>query len=122
MSRSKAYQKLLNSRRWRELRALKMRSVDGLCERCREEGIAAGIPGGYITPAVDVHHIVPVETGRTQAEMEHLCYCDLSGLRALCIKCHSKTHDELRSRSREAHQERADQELQRWKEKNTPKP
>lgn len=120
MSRSKEYQRLLNSKRWRELRATYLRAHP-LCERCIEEGEAAGIPGGYITSAVDVHHITPVETAKSSIEMERLCY-DPTNLRALCIPCHVKTHKEMGKSTRANHIQRTNQALQRWIDKNTPKP
>jgi 5-methylcytosine-specific restriction endonuclease McrA len=73
----------------------------GLCERCRREGIAAGVlPDGYITPGVDCHHIKPVETARTEDEMRQLAY-DISNIELLCVPCHIKTHQELRSHTKE---------------------
>ena len=62
--------------------------TNGLCERCKEEG--------FITQGVDCHHIVPVETGRTEQEMERLAY-DVSNVRLLCVACHIKTHQEMHS-------------------------
>ena len=90
MSRDPRYQRLLNDRRWRELRIAYLREHP-LCERCIREGKAAGVPEGYITPAIDVHHRVPVETAKTLQEMERLAY-DWNNLEALCIPCHSRTH------------------------------
>ena len=93
MSRDPRYQRLLNDRRWRELRIAYLREHP-LCERCIREGKAAGVPEGYITPAIDVHHRVPVETAKTLQEMERLAY-DWNNLEALCIPCHSRTHREM---------------------------
>lgn len=112
MSRNRQYQQLLNARRWKELRAWKLQQCP-LCERCREEGEAAGIKGGYITAAVDVHHIVPVETAKTLQDMERLCY-DPRNLKALCIPCHIKTHKEAGSHTRAEHQRREQTRLQQW--------
>ena len=92
MSRDKRYQRLLNDKRWQEVKRIVCQRTYGLCERCREEG--------FITPGVDCHHIVPVETGRTEQEMERLAY-DANNVRLLCVACHIKTHQELRSFNRE---------------------
>lgn len=107
MSRSKTYQRLLNDKRWKRLRQDYLRAHP-LCERCWAEG-------EKISSAVDVHHIVPVESGKTLAEMEDLCY-NRSGnnLQALCVACHIQTHAELRSHSKEAHKQREDDRLSQW--------
>ena len=73
----------------------------GLCERCKREGIAAGIlPDGYITPGVDCHHKRPVESARTEEEMERLAY-DVNNIELLCVECHIKTHQEMRSHTKD---------------------
>ncbi len=109
----------MNSKRWKELRAAYLRTHED-CERCIEDGKAAGVPDGWHTPAVDVHHIVPCETAETLAEMERLAF-SVSNLRALCIPCHVKTHKEMGKSTRENHHQRANQALQRWIERNKPK-
>jgi 5-methylcytosine-specific restriction endonuclease McrA len=69
--------------------------AEGLCERCKRDGIAErGVP--YITPGVDCHHIKPVESAKTEQEMERLAY-DVNNIELLCIACHIKTHQEMRS-------------------------
>ena len=113
MARSKQYQRLLNDKRWKMLRAQYLQAHP-LCERCWREGIAAtGHP--YIVSAVDVHHKTPVESAKTQREMEALCYNEYgNNLEALCIPCHIKTHQEARSHTKEAHQQREQDRLQQW--------
>ena len=61
MARRPEYQRLLNSKQWRELRAWYMR-LHPLCERCIEEG--------YIRSAVDCHHIKEQMAERRQAAFE----------------------------------------------------
>ena len=119
MSRDKNYQRLLNSQRWREVKSLVWRRANGLCERCIREGKAAGVPDGYITPGVDCHHIKPVESGRTVMEMEQLCY-NLANIELLCIPCHIKTHQEMRSHTREKVQANKQRARQRFMEANDP--
>ena len=104
MSRNKDYQRLLNSRRWKELRVWKLQH-NPLCEICQQEG--------YVRAAVDVHHIKPVESARTLMEMEQLCF-DANNLQALCIPCHQRIHRELRSHSKEAHKQRMSDRMARW--------
>lgn len=105
MSRSKTYQRLLNDKRWKVLRQEYLQAHP-LCERCWSEG-------EKISSAVDVHHIVPVESGKTLAEIQTLCYAR-ENLQALCVPCHIKTHAEERSHSKEAHKQREDDRLSQW--------
>ena len=106
MSRDKRYQKLLNSKRWTELRISYLRAHP-LCERCKAEG--------YVRSAIDVHHRQPVETAHTLQEMERLCY-DWNNLQALCIPCHVQTHKEMGKNTRGNMQARAAARLERWKD------
>ena len=112
MSRDPRYQRLLNDRRWRDLRIAYLREHP-LCERCIREGKAAGVPEGYITPAIDVHHRVPVETAKTLQEMERLAY-DWNNLEALCIPCHSRTHREMGKGTKALAKQRAQERHTRW--------
>jgi 5-methylcytosine-specific restriction protein A len=112
MSRDPRYQRLLNDRRWRELRIAYLREHP-LCERCIREGKAAGVPEGYITPSIDVHHRVPVETAKTLQEMERLAY-DWNNLEALCIPCHSRTHREMGKGTKALAKQRAQERHTRW--------
>ena len=99
MSRDKRYQKLLNSREWGEVKRMVWQRAGGLCERCKREGIAErGVP--YITPGVDCHHKIPVESAKTEEEMTRLAY-DPSNIELLCIPCHIKTHQEMYSHTKE---------------------
>ena len=58
------YHRLLNTVRWRALRASVLRDQDGLCRRCLDEG--------RVCVARQVHHIVPPMSARTYSEMERL--------------------------------------------------
>lgn len=112
MSRDPRYQRLLNSKRWKMIRAAYLREHP-LCERCQREG--------FITSAVDVHHKTPVESGRTPQEMEYLAF-NMGGnnLEALCIPCHIKTHQEARSHTKEKVRENKERARQRFLEANDP--
>ena len=109
MSRDKRYQKLLNSRRWHEVKRMVWKRAGGLCERCRREG--------FIAAGVDCHHKVPVESANPDdpKAMERLAY-DVSNIELLCVPCHIKTHQELRSHYAETVKER--KELAKLKQAN----
>lgn len=96
-----------NSKEWKELRAMKLRSTNGLCESCLKDGI--------VTPARCVHHVVPIETARTKTEMWHLAIdCGVQGLQALCFACHARIHKEMGSSTAKIVKARADARQERW--------
>ena len=111
MSRDKHYQKLLNSKRWAEVKRIVWQRAGGLCERCRREGL--------IRAGVDCHHKTPVESAKTEQEMERLAY-DVSNIELLCIPCHIKTHQELRSHCADTVKERKELKHRRFLEANDP--
>ena len=123
MSRDKRYQKLLNSPRWVEVKRIVWQRTGGLCERCREEGIAAGVlPDGYIRSGVDCHHIRPVEGAKTLEGPDGMiarCY-DPNNIRLLCVACHIKTHQEMRSHTKEKVKENKARARRRFMEANDP--
>ena len=122
MSRDKRYQKLLNAKRWKEVKAFVWQRANGMCERCRREGIEAGIlPDGYITPGVDGHHKIPVESANPDipGEMERLAY-DVNNIELLCVPCHIKTHQEMYSHTKEKVQENKQRARRRFLEANDP--
>jgi 5-methylcytosine-specific restriction protein A len=67
-------------REWKRIRD-KYVKKHPLCERCLKEG--------RITPVEEVHHILPVNRGGTNAE---------SNLMSVCRSCHNKIHIELGDR------------------------
>ena len=105
MSRNKDYQRLLNSKRWKQLREWKLQQ-NPLCELCEAEG--------FVRSAIDVHHKTPCESARTLQEMEQLCF-NPANLQALCIEHHSNIHRSARSHTRESHQQRERDRFERWK-------
>ena len=120
MSRSKAYQRLLNSKRWAEVKRIVWQRAGGLCERCKRDGIAErGVP--YITPGVDCHHKIPVESANPDdpQAMERLAY-DVGNIELLCIPCHIKTHQEMRSHTKEKVKENKARARRRFMEANDP--
>ena len=111
MSRDKRYQRLLNSKRWMEVKRIVWRRANGLCERCREEG--------FIRAGVDCHHVIPVELAKTPMEMERLAY-NPDNCRLLCVDCHIKTHQEMRSHTKEKVAENKARARRRFMEVNDP--
>ena len=107
MSRDRNYQRLLNSKRWQEVKRIVWQRTNGLCEECMKQGI--------VRAGVDCHHIVPVETATTPQEMERLCF-DVNNVRLLCIACHSAIHKRLGKGTRKLAIERAKQRQDRWAE------
>ena len=96
---------IYNSREWRELRALKLRTQP-LCERCLELGRKAGGPG-WVRAAHCVHHIIPIESATTLEEMRRLAlHCGLDGLMSLCDQCHAEIHREAGSHTKAAVKQR----------------
>lgn len=102
MSRDPRYQKLLNSKRWKELRAWKLAQTQGYCEICYAEGWR-----GVDALAVDIHHKIPVESVIDQGEaaMARVCY-DPNNLVALCIRHHTEIHQAMGKDTKENIQER----------------
>ena len=110
MSRDPKYQKLFNSKRWKLLRRSYLQQHP-LCERCQREG--------FVRAAVDVHHKTPIESAKTKQDMERLAY-NPANLEALCIPCHIKTHQEMRSHTKEQVKANKQRARQRFLEANDP--
>ena len=110
------HMRLLNDRRWKETKAIVWQRAKGLCEWCIRDGIAAGVEGGWIRPGVDCHHLVPFESGRTQAEMERLCW-DPNNVVLLCVEHHRAEHNQKGYHTKEHVQARRAERFERWKEK-----
>lgn len=85
--------------------------ASGQCERCKREG--------YVTAGVDCHHIKPVESAKTEQEMERLAY-DVNNIELLCISCHIKVHQEMRSHTKEKVAENKARARRRFMEDNDP--
>ena len=114
MSRDKNYQRLLNDKQWKLLRAAVFRRTNGLCEMCLKEGI--------YTPGVDVHHIRPVEQAKSVEGpdgMRARCY-DPNNVMLLCIACHIKVHQDMRTHCKEKVKENKARARARFLEANDP--
>ena len=95
MSRNPIYIKLINSARWKKLRAEKLRA-NPVCEECAAHDAS--------TLATEVHHITPVESVAGVAAMERLMFSRMN-LRSLCHACHAEIHRRVFSHSKESVQE-----------------
>lgn len=96
MAKDATYNRLIHSERWLLLRR-NIITRHPVCQRCEEEG--------RLTPACEVHHIIPAETAINESEMRRLMF-DPHNLRALCHDCHVKTHTEMGRSGREATKKR----------------
>lgn len=74
-----------NTRTWRELRLVFL-AENPLCEICKNQQ--------KLTLAQEVHHKIPIGTGKTIAEKKIIGF-DYNNLQALCIECH-KSIDKIR--------------------------
>lgn len=79
------YRKIITSTQWSNLRAKKI-AANPLCEDC--------LLDDKTTMATEVHHITPIQRGKSIAEMKRLAY-DYHNLRSLCEDCHKKAHERL---------------------------
>lgn len=109
MAHSKLYVKLMNSKEWRELRVRKIRA-NPLCEQCLKKG--------YITSARAVHHIIPVESGKSEQECRDLAF-RYSNLMSVCFACHSEIHKTQRSYTSKVIKERQQERLSAWQDQMT---
>ena len=85
MARDKDYNKLIHTERWLRLRKAVL-TAQPKCQDCMQRGM--------LSPAVEVHHVRPVEDGLSYAEKQQLMY-DPGNLRALCHGCHVRVHTEM---------------------------
>ena len=95
---------IYNSREWKELRIAKLRSTDGLCEVCQQQGI--------VTAAHAVHHIHPIEDSSSKAEMRKWAFM-WDNLVSVCDACHAKIHKEQGKGTKAQVKQRAEQRLER---------
>ena len=92
MSRNPHYIKMINSNKWKLLRAKKLQS-NPVCEVCEANNRS--------TLATEVHHTVPVESVPHELGMRQLMF-DYNNLQSLCHSCHSDAHRRAFSHSKEA--------------------
>ena len=107
MSRNPIYIKLINSSRWKQLRADKLKA-NPVCEGCE--------PNNKSTLATEVHHVIPVESVASSAEMERLMFSWMN-LESVCHPCHVEIHRQAFSHSKEAIQANNKRNTQRFLDK-----
>ncbi|MDD3038268.1 HNH endonuclease signature motif containing protein [Bacteroides sp.] len=107
MSRNPHYIKMINSARWKQLRAKKLRS-NPVCEVCESNNRS--------TIATEVHHIVPVESVPHEFGMRQLMF-NYNNLQSLCHACHVEIHRRAFSHSKEAVQANNERATQRFVDK-----
>ena len=76
-----AIQPFYSSRAWKECRAAYIKSVGGLCERCRQ--------AGRITAGEEVHHKIRLDARTVNDPRVAL---DWANLELLCEDCHKAEH------------------------------
>ena len=108
MAHSKLYVKLMNSREWRQVRALKLQA-NPLCERCLSEY-------GRAVPARCVHHIHPIEATNSETEARARTF-DIDNLQALCFECHRAIHVAEHYHSTATMKQRQSERLEQWKQR-----
>lgn len=106
MARDPRYQRLLNSKRWKELRVA-MLQAHPLCQECEREG--------YVRSSIDCHHIRPISSAMSVQEMERLCF-DPNNIACLCVPCHVKVHKAMKKGTKANRKEREEQRMSRWSE------
>lgn len=104
MSHNRLYKSLINTQRWRALRA-RVLSARPLCEECKRKD--------RITPATEVHHIRPVESVTRYEDMRALAY-DESNLLCLCHECHASIHKGMKSHTKSAVKENKEREVRQF--------
>ncbi|MCM1369840.1 MAG: HNH endonuclease [Candidatus Amulumruptor caecigallinarius] len=101
------YHRMLNTPEWRRLRRGQL-DKHPFCEDCLAEGI--------YTPAEEVHHVIPVESVADAESMRRVAF-DRNNLVSLCVACHHKRHEALRSHSREENERRSKERASMFWEK-----
>ena len=74
------YQQFYNSSEWKALRNYKFGMADGLCEKCKKNGIARA--------AREIHHVIPIDEDWSKR-------LDYENLIALCPECHNAEHERI---------------------------
>jgi hypothetical protein len=92
--------------RWLRLRR-DILTAHPVCQRCEEEGL--------ISPATEVHHVIPCETALNLREMETLMF-DPHNLLALCHRHHAEAHKTM-GRDQTARRQRHAERLEKFRAK-----
>lgn len=98
----------MRSTRYRRVRDMYM-AAHPLCEFC--------IQKGTVRAATEVHHIVEVESAKSDEESWNLA-TSITNLKSVCRECHHRIHREMASHTKAAHIERQSESIERWKQRN----
>ena len=104
MRHGSLYTKLIQSKEWRELRAQVLREQP-LCQWCKAKG--------YIVAARECHHLVEVESGKTEADVRRLMF-SRSNVVTLCHECHTNYHKSQGYHSSQAVRARQEERHEAW--------
>jgi len=102
MAHSKLYIRIMNSREWDRVKKIK-KQLNPYCEECLKQGI--------IQPTQCIHHIVEIESQRTEADAWSVGLA-LGNLESLCFACHRAIHAGHNSKA--AHKRRNEDRLAAW--------
>ena len=102
------YNHWINSREWRMLRDQVKREQRGLCKWCFDRH-------GWVVPAEVVHHMIEVESGKTEAEQRRLMF-SRSNCVGLCRQCHNEYHKSQGYHSTEAVRQRQTERHEAWQD------
>ena len=103
------YNRLIQSREWRELRAQVLREHP-LCQWCEAKN--------FVVASREVHHLVEVESGKTEEDVRRLMFARTNVV-ALCHRCHAEYHKEQRYHSSEVVRQRQEERLSQWRDEMT---
>lgn len=105
MDYKRYYDRLMNSKEWRDLRKRRLQEFP-FCELHEERGMKVR--------ATCVHHKKEVESATTYEEMRALCYDYDGNLQSLCNECHHRLHQAKGYNTKKAQKERNEAKLARW--------
>lgn len=94
------YKQLLNSSIWRQTRKTKL-DRNPFCEDCARSGV--------ITPACEVHHLIPVKA-IADPDRQYRMTFDINNLASLCHDCHAERHKRMGKNTAEENLRRASSE------------
>lgn len=97
------YTELINCTKWRNLRNTFL-AQHPYCSMCQDKGL--------VTPATEVHHIIPVESVYNKMEMTKLAYSE-TNLQALCHACHRDIHLQAGSHTKKFIKQRQEARINR---------
>lgn len=107
MAKNETYNRLIHTTRWLKLRRAIL-NAHPICQMCEAER--------RVSPATEVHHIVPCETALSEVEMAALMY-DPHNVMALCHQHHRQVHEAMGKGGKQGNKKRAAERLQNFVKK-----